>query len=683
MLVQLRSPSPPQLRFLLRVSLPLLLLTGLATGVARAEQWSMPTPEELSMTSQPQVPGASAVYLFREETTEDNLHMFSVYVRLKVLNEGGKKFGDIELKYAAGGPGSFNIDGIAGRTIHPDGSVVMFTGKPYEKLIEKGQGYRYMAKVFSMPDVQVGSIIEYRYKLRYGDFYFVPPQWYIQSELYTRGAHYLWKPTGKQLVSSDERGQLTNSISWTPILPADSKVKVIELPGNGQNIFEVSVHDIPPAPQEEYMPPISSFSYRVLFYYSAYRTGDEFWKGESKFWARKRDKFIGSGNAVNAAVKELTLPTDSDEQKLRKLYIAVQKLENTDFTRNRSGAEEKAQGFGEIRSTDDIWLRKRGSSDQLAELFVAMARSASMKSYLMYVTDRSRRLFYPAFLSLSQLDDYIAIVNVGGKEHFFDPGSRYCAFDHLMWKHTLSGGIRQVDGGATIAQTPAESYTVSRIQRVANLTMQNDGTVAGTVSMTYMGAPALHWRQASLEGDAESLRRDLHTTMENLLPHGMEVKLASIEKLEDFDQPLTVVYDVKGELGSATGKRLILPGDLFEANSKTTFPHEKRDVAIAFNYSHIVQDAIRINFPKDFAIESLPIDGKLHFEKFAVYNLSAEAAPTSFTVRRNYTLGETIYLAKEYPELRTFYNGMEAKDQQSVILRVHAPSVEKASSAAN
>ena len=52
-----------------------------------------------------------------------------------------------------------------------------------------------MAKVFTLPDVEVGSIIEYRYKLRLDDNYFMSPQWYIQSDLYTRKAHYLWKPT--------------------------------------------------------------------------------------------------------------------------------------------------------------------------------------------------------------------------------------------------------------------------------------------------------------------------------------------------------------------------------------------------------------------------------------------------------------------------------------------------------
>ncbi|MEO6817039.1 MAG: hypothetical protein ABI177_10075 [Edaphobacter sp.] len=64
----------------------------LSSPLARAEKWMTPTPEELSMTSQPEVPGAAAVYLYREQITEDSLHSMHVYERLKVLTEGGKKY---------------------------------------------------------------------------------------------------------------------------------------------------------------------------------------------------------------------------------------------------------------------------------------------------------------------------------------------------------------------------------------------------------------------------------------------------------------------------------------------------------------------------------------------------------------------------------------------------------------
>ncbi|MCU1247107.1 MAG: transglutaminase protein, partial [Edaphobacter sp.] len=154
-------------RSLFRLSL-FSALTVLSAISVRAQQWTVPTPQELSMTSQSEVPGAPAVYLYREESTDDRLHMFSIYTRLKVLTEGGKEFGNVELSFARGRDGSgFNVEGVQGRTIHPDGKIIPFTGKPYEKLVQKTQGIKVMAKVFTMPDVEVGSIIEYRYRLQY------------------------------------------------------------------------------------------------------------------------------------------------------------------------------------------------------------------------------------------------------------------------------------------------------------------------------------------------------------------------------------------------------------------------------------------------------------------------------------------------------------------------------------
>jgi hypothetical protein len=671
-------------RSLFRLSL-LSALTVLSAAPTLAQQWTPPTPEELSMTSQPQVPGAPAVYLFREETTEDKLHMFSVYVRLKVLTDLGKKYSNVELKYAQFSEGiAFSIDNIQGRTIHPDGAIIPFTGKPYEKLVEKAGGRKLMAKVFTMPDVEAGSIIEYRYKLRFSDEYYVHPDWYIQSDLFTRKAHYNWRPTNRML--SNGRGQLTNSVSWTPILPPDTELKQSRLPpvggDEGQLIFDLNVHDIPPAPEEDFMPPVSSLSYRVLFYYSPYRTGAEFWKSEGKYWAKERDKFIGPGSAVSAAVRDLVTPSDTQDQKLRKIYAAVMQLENTSFTREHSTAEEKAQGLKEVRNTDDIWTRKRGNNDQIAELFVAMARAAGMKAYLAAVTNRDESIFLPSYLSLTQLDDDIAIVNVDGKEQYFDPGSRYCPYQHLAWKHTMVGGIRQTDGGADFVNAPPESYTYSRTQRVADLTLDQQGAITGNITLTYSGSPALDWRQRSLTGDATSLERDLRTSVEQMMPNGIEVKVASISQLNDYEKPLVAKLEVRGTLGSSTGKRLLLPADIFQANAKPTFPHEKREIPVYFHYAHMNQDAVRIKFPATLKLESLPANDKSSFEKYAIYNVSTESTPTSFTVRRDYFLGEIVFKVDEYAKLRSFYSKIENKDQETVVL-TYTPVAAKATPPGN
>src|ERR1039458_5869499 len=105
-------------------------------------------------------------------------HMWSKYARIKVLTEAGKEYANVELKSYNSDAGGYSINGIAGRTIHPDGTIIPFTGKPFDKLIEKSQSYKETAKVFTLPDVEVGSIIEYRYELRYDDQYYFAPSWF-------------------------------------------------------------------------------------------------------------------------------------------------------------------------------------------------------------------------------------------------------------------------------------------------------------------------------------------------------------------------------------------------------------------------------------------------------------------------------------------------------------------------
>jgi hypothetical protein len=167
-----------------------------------------------------------------------------------------------------------------------------------------------------------------------------------------------------------------------------------------------------------------------------------------------------------------------------------------------------------------------------------------------------------------------------------------------------------------------------------------------------------------------------------MVPQGLEVKVASINQLEDYDQPLIVKLQVKGTLGSVTGKRLLLPADIFEANSKPTFPDAKREIPVYFDYAQTKQDAIRINFPATFTVESLPPVDKSTFEKFALYNMTAESTPTSFTVRRVYIMAEIFFKTGEYAGLRGFYSKLENKDQEAVVLTT-VPAVAKATPTAN
>ena len=661
------------------------VLLGAAVAAARADQFQKPTKEELEMTSLPGYPGAAAVVLYREEITRDDLHVVQHYERIKILTEDGKKYANVELGFfSTQDIGDMlgddkTIGDIVGRTIHVDGTVIPFTGKPYLKVIEKATAhddidkldikYKMQAKVFTLPDVEVGSIIEYRYSTRISDNFVESPDWYVQGDLYVKAAHYQWFPTLRDLVDTESQAPI-NSITWFPILPASAKVEHTETPsgslsssGRNQIVYNLSVKDIPPVLHEEYMPPIASYSYRVLFNFSQYHSQAEYWASEGKRWSKRKNSFVDPNSQLRDATQAVIAGATTQDEKLRKIYAAIMSMENTHFTREHEAREDK------INTAADVVNHKRGTPEQLTEAFVGMARAAGMKAYLMLVPDRAEELFAPGWMSFRQFDDTIAIVNVDGKEEFFDPGERYCAYGHLAWQHTFVNGLRQTDSGSDLAKTPGDGFAANKTTRVANLNMDDHGQITGKIDLTFLGSPALRWRQAGARGDEESLKHGLRTHLEEMLPKSLDVKVTNIQNLDDYDKPLVVTYTVKGTVGTPTGKRVLLPADLFMTGEHAVFPHEKRENAVYFHYPQMVQDALRLNLPQNMAVEAVPDPAKVMMKKEAAYDMTVTSTPNNFTTRRNFIFGDIVVPTTDYADLRAFYSQFETKDQESVVLK--------------
>ena len=178
--------------------------------------------------------------------------------------------------------------------------MIPFTGKPYEKLLFKTAKMQYRAKVFSLPDVETGSILEYRYKLRYDDNSVISPSWTIQQPIYIRKAHYHFVPTEREVLSHIDKGNATSQIAYSQMLPKDDKVVLT------RGVYDLDVKNIPALPRKNIEPPMRAFAYRVRFYYTSLRSPQEFWNSYGKNWSQEIDKFASPSPAITEAAKELT-----------------------------------------------------------------------------------------------------------------------------------------------------------------------------------------------------------------------------------------------------------------------------------------------------------------------------------------------------------------------------------------
>ena len=654
-----------------------LLFFALASPALLLAQFQQPTDEELKMTADPKAPGAAAVYLNVEEIANDELHFQSFYARIKVLSEKGKELATVEVPYMHGGS---SITDIRARTIHADGTVIPLTGKPADLLISKtkskaGEQLQVDQKVFTLPSVEVGSILEYRYDMRYDENRYSSPHWEIQRPYFVRRAHYAFTPfksfmPGIQNATSayleDEHERPINTLLWMPKLPPGVTVKT-----DSGGHYSVDLTDVPATPDEEWMPPVQSLLYKVVFYYKSAGSASDFWVTDAKLWSKDVDHFSEPSKHIREAVAGLVAPTDSELDKAKKLYKAVQALDNTDYSRHKSDAEMKQLKLKTAKHADDTWEQKSGSSNEIALLYLAMLRAAGLTAYAFKVVARNQGIFDPAYLTLGQLDDTLVVLSTGGKEIYLDPGEKMCPFQLVNWKHSDAGGLRQTASGQVGDTSPFQAYPDNKAFRAGDITLDAHGAVTGSLRIEMIGQEALHWRQIALRNDPEEVKKQFDHSLESLVPDGVDAHVDSLSGLDDPYAKLVAIVKVQGNLGAATSKRLMLPGFFFETRGAHPFvAQEKRQESVDMQYGEVVTDQVVYHLPAGFSVEGAPQDAKITWPEHAVFVNKTVAGPGQITIARQFARAFTLAKPEEYQDLRGFYQKVAASDQQQLVLAV-------------
>ncbi len=177
-------------------------------------KWKNIPFEDLEMTEYEPDPTASAVVLcdygqMYFDVNPSGRHLFLFYdrhVRIKILNEKGIKHAKIEIPF----------HDLHCEKFHRESSIIINAqvynleenGKVVTKRIKKKDiSFRdstncYRIAVFTIPDVEVGSVIEYQYKTPTLDLVY-PKNWYFQTGIPTRHSEFRMRvPTDFQYLIS-------------------------------------------------------------------------------------------------------------------------------------------------------------------------------------------------------------------------------------------------------------------------------------------------------------------------------------------------------------------------------------------------------------------------------------------------------------------------------------------------
>lgn len=632
-------------------------------------QFQTPREDELKMTADPKAPGADAVYLDYEEHDDDMLHSQIVSARIKVLTEKGKELATVSLPYYQS---TTRVTDIKARTIHPDGTVIPLEGKPEKLLVAKVGEEKVERTVFNLPSVEVGSILEYRYAIRYDDDHVSSPQWQLQKPYYVHHCRYSFKPfenfidgkaSTRYLVDND--GNRVGHLIWVQVLPDKQQLKP-----DASGTFRLELNDIEPMPHEEWMPPISSFGLKVLFYYQKSANMESYWTEATDAWSKKVNQFAEPNDELRVIASGLVASGDSQRQKAQKLYAAVQGLDNTDFSRALGETERHTLKMKEIRRAADVWREKRGTGNEIAMLYLALLRASGIKAYGVRAADRSERIFNPSYLDFyAQIDDAMAMAEVDGKSLLLDPGQKQCPFGTVSWKHSHAAAVRQSDAKPGLVSLPELDYKLNRSAITGELALDATGTVSGQLRIQMIGQQALEWRQTAHVNDPQELIHRFDEQLRRELPATVEAHVDHFLGLDETDSVLLAIVNVKGQLATVTAKRMIFSGFLFTGDARIFVHEEKRKTAVDMHFGSLLSEQIDYQLPEGFSVEALPEATKIPWPEHAVYVTKVVAGePRKLTVTRSLARAFTFAKPDEYGQLREFFQKVASADEAQIVL---------------
>jgi Transglutaminase-like superfamily. len=668
---------------LARRSATLSLFLFLLAMQALAADWPTVSPEELSMTSIKEQPGAPAVILLREETDDDVNSAHMVYERIKILTDAGRRYADVELAYNGRW---FNIEGISGRTVHPDGSIVQFEGKPFDKVVAKGNGIHVSVKSFTLPDVQVGSIIDFRYSLRYGDRFSVPPVWLVQTDLFQKKAYFKFIPFQNHnlmYLKLDHGQRSYGGVAWTSFLPKGPQPELHEkltssVAGHDTTSWvDLSLNDIPAFVEEPFMPPPNMIKRRVYFYYQENLKPDDYWKAEGKFWNKEVEEFVGKRKGIDEALAKVISASDKPEQKVSKIYAFVLSLENQDYIPRRTTQEEKVLEIKITKGAEDVLEHRSGRHDELNRLFVSMVRASGIPASLIRVPDRSREIFIKELLTIGQFDAEVAIVQLDGKDVFLDPGTKFCPYGIVNWRYAGVEGLRQGPNGAYFAKTPQPTYGQSITTRMANVSLDEHGVLTGTASLAFKGIAAMHHRQEGYKTDAEGRKKLLEDELRSMMAGNTEVTLSNVPDWDNAETPLVAQFHISGVFGATAGKRMMLPQHLFQVNEKARFSVIERNNPIYFHTPWQEADEVHIKIPAGMEIETMAPDDVVKLSYALYQSRQKQESPDRIFSRRDLVMGVGLFSTAEYKEVKGFFDKVKADDDQPTLVRLSSVAATK------
>ena len=625
------------------------LLTLIQSPPSFAQKWGKTSKEELAMKSIPEDPEADAVVLFdigsMRITPDFDLH-FKRHRRIKILTERGKKIGDISISYWH----EDKLRKLKAQTIQPDGKKIRLDKK---KIFEESTDLR-KTKVFSMPAIQVGSVIEYEYEKSSEYLTFLEP-WYFQNEEFTKLSQ----------LTILLPGEFSYNCFFNNIMELEpEKDKTFDPDRPRRMIYQYTwkKENLPAIKSEPYMTTVKDYLQAIYFQLLAYKSPYSYYKF-AKTWddiakiARKRfSDFFTQSKSLKEVIENILPDSIKGIDRVKTVYDYV--IKNIETTAYRGLTGDR------LKKSPQVLNNKAGSAVEKNFLLINLLRIAGFKPEPVLISTRDHGRFHANWAQLQQFDHVIVHLPDGHRSYYLDTDSKYCPFGLLPPEDLVGKGFLIGKKEAKIITIP-DPLQINMKYASTKASIDGEGNFHGHTILRYEAYRGLYERgRLSKKKPAEYVK-------DKLTDRYGEVSIDSfkINNVEQVDLPLTIeVHYQVPNYAQVVDDMIYLCPVLMNRREANPFKRETRNFPVEYNYTLTSSEDVEIAITEGYQVVETPNPVTLGMPGLK-FITNCAAATNKIQYKRHFSTNKLVFGMNQYVDLRNSFERIVNADQCQVVIK--------------
>lgn len=633
--------------------------------IYKLEKWGKIPEADLKLTHCPFDSAATSMVLQEVGNSEltytrDGWRVaFDYRTRIKIFDESALDKGNLRIYYRSDREVESFKD-LDVQVVSPDGVVQkvksdnVFTEQVTKKVSAK--------KVF-IPNLQKGSIVEYRYQLESAFIYTLYETWYFQQDIPVRWSQLtVTIPqyfTYVYLMQAPRKFDLNESHPESITPPFGSAYSA--------TITTFGLSNLPAIKDEAYITTLNDYRSHIGFQLSEINFPGQSVEKVMTSWPELAKKMIESesfgeqylkGNNFNKiwadfkkSVPETTPKAELPEKVLR-------------FVSNSMKWNGEHRRYSE-NGLDAAYTQKTGSTADLNLAVVALLRKLDFDCVPMLISTRDHGKMYSIYPFADQFNTVVAFLYEGEGGHTIDATNPMRPFGQLRGECYNGEGWLVDEKRPNWVDIDAPEYSETWL---GNAKIDESGEMSGHFTLVRTGSAATGWR-SDLEGENEP-----DFVKEHFATEYAERSLDSvvIHDRKALDKPIKIDFHCAiPNAASPVNDFLYVRPVLDFFVTENPLKSIKRSFPVNFTYPMKAQYVLNLDIPKGYTIEDLPQPARITLPNNGgkIQFSCGKTSETQIQVVLKMNIAQIEFAPSEYDGLRQFFELMADKVQFQLALK--------------